>query len=200
MNNLQHKPVYIIEHLEPKVWDWCLIEYEHISQTVGKENLWFTNVSDKKEAKKLEKFGRVFSESIKSLKLNFKMACVLDPESKKTLEPKDFEKFRYYIFGGILGDYPPKKRTKKELTEFIPGVETRDIGKQQMSTDNAVFTVKQIIESKKKFSDLTFKDGVSIQLDEFEFVDLPYRYNFTNGKPFMSDKIVKYLKKKGAFR
>ena len=41
--------IYIIEHLEPKLWEWCILEYEHISQTVGKDNLWFTNIRDKEE-------------------------------------------------------------------------------------------------------------------------------------------------------
>ena len=103
------------------------------------------------------------------------------------------------IFGGILGDYPPKKRTGPELTQFMKNTEVRDIGKEQMSTDNAVYTVKQIADG-RRFDELKFKDKVSIQLDKFEFVDLPYRYNLVNGKPFMSPKIISYLKKNGAFR
>ena len=38
---------FIIEHLEPELYDWCLIEYEHISKIVGKENLIFTNINKK---------------------------------------------------------------------------------------------------------------------------------------------------------
>jgi len=41
------KTVYIIEHLEPKLFPWCMIEYKHISKTVGKSNLWFTNIKQK---------------------------------------------------------------------------------------------------------------------------------------------------------
>jgi ribosome biogenesis SPOUT family RNA methylase Rps3 len=189
------KSIYIIEHLEPELFEWCLIEYEHISETVGKENLWFTNIKIS-DMKKLEKFGRVFSESVRDMKLE--NVCVLDPEANKTLSPN--EGFSYYIFGGILGDHPPKKRTGPELTRFIKNAATRDIGKEQMSTDNAVFTVKQIAENSKKFSELEFKDNVSIKLGKFEFVDLPYRYNAVNGEPFMSKKIKEYLKKNGAFR
>jgi ribosome biogenesis SPOUT family RNA methylase Rps3 len=188
------KPIYIIEHLEPELFEWCLIEYEHISETVGKNQLWFTNIKQK-DAKKLEKFGKVFSESVKQMKLD--NVCVLDPEAKSTLSPSD--KFDYYIFGGILGDYPPKKRTKKELTQFIKNAETRDIGKEQMSTDNAVFTVKQIVEKGKKLGELEFKDNVSLKLGKFEFVDLPYRYNLVDGQPFMSKKIKEYLNKKRGF-
>jgi len=197
---MEKKPIYIIEHLEPKLWEWCLIEYEHISEIVGKDNLWFTNlkpVKSKKDIKKLEKLGKVFNESVAELELDG--ACVLDPEASETLAPEETLNFNYLIFGGILGDYPPKKRTKKELTQFIKNPVVRNIGKEQMSTDNAVFTVKQI-ELGKKFSELEFKDNVSIQINEFESVDLPYRYNLVNGKPFMSSKIFFYLKKQGGLR
>ncbi len=188
-------PIYIIEHLEPQLWDWCLIEYENISNIVGKENLWFTNIKSSLESKKLEKFGKVFSDSVRKMKL--RGVCVLDPDAEKTLAPSD--KFEYYIFGGILGDFPPRKRTKEELTKFIKNSQVRNIGKEQMSTDNAVYTVKQIADG-KKFEELKFIDDAVIQLSEFESVELPYRYNLVNGEPFMSKKIVEYIKKKGAFR
>ena len=139
------KPIYIIEHLEPELFEWCLIEYEHISETVGKDNLWFTNVKNEKDRGTLKQIGKVFSESVGQMKLEG--ACILDPEAEETLEPGEGNS--YYIFGGILGDFPPRKRTKKELTPFIPDAEARNIGKEQMSTYNAVFTVKQIAENKK---------------------------------------------------
>lgn len=190
---LTKKPIYIIEHLEPELFEWCLIEYEHISETVGRDNLWFTNIKSQ-DMKKLVKLGKVFSESVRGMKLN--NACVLDPEATQTLEPSD--NFDYYIFGGILGDYPPRKRTREELTKFVSNAETRNIGKEQMSTDNAVFTVKQIA-SGKKFSELNFTDNASIEINEFESVDLPYRYNLVDDKPFMSKKIKNYLLKKKGF-
>ena len=37
------RQIYVIEHLEPRIYRWCVIEYKHISKIVGKENLWFTN-------------------------------------------------------------------------------------------------------------------------------------------------------------
>ena len=133
------------------------------------------------------------SSSGKSVsELNLKEICILDPESDKLLETSDKDRFQYFIFGGILGDYPPRKRTKDELTDKFPVCETRNIGKEQMSTDNAVFTVKQILDG-KKFSELDFKDNVRIEINEFESLDLPYRYNLVKGKLFMSKKLFKKL-------
>ena len=49
---------YIIEHFG-KAYKWHLIEYEHISKLVGKENLIFTNTS----SKPLAAFGKVEKKS-----------------------------------------------------------------------------------------------------------------------------------------
>src|SRR3989344_13751 len=124
-------PIFIIEHLEPKLWRWCIIEYIHISKIIGKKYVWFTNI--KRGSKILEEYGNVIKESVKNLKI--KNACILDPEASNLLIPKEAKKFQYYIFGGILGDYPPKKRTKRELTPFL-NAEARNIGRNQLSTDN----------------------------------------------------------------
>lgn len=186
--------IFIIEHLDKEIGEWHIIEYGHISEIVqGK--VWFTNVKDK-DFDKLEGFGKVISDSVKDIKLD--NICVLDPESNKTLSPEEASGFDYFVFGGILGDYPPKKRTKEELTKFIKNSEVRNIGKKQMSTDNAVYTVKQIMQG-RKLEDLKFKDKISIKINEIESVDLPFRYNLVKGKPLMSDKLVEYIKSNPGF-
>ena len=102
-------PVFIIEHLEPRVYKWCRIEYAHISSFVGKKNLFFTNT----KSAVLRKLGKVNPKSVR--KLHLEKACILDPEAKQTLTPSLAKKFNYFIFGGILGDDPPKERTKEAL-------------------------------------------------------------------------------------
>jgi len=191
---MNKKPKFIIEHLEPEIFPWCVIEYEHISETVGKENLVFMNILS--GGKKLEKFGNVLKSSVKDIKL--RSVCVLDPDAKETLTPEIAKKFDAFVFGGILGDYPPKKRTKDELTKFLPQAKKFNIGKEQMSTDTAVFVVHQILHG-KKMKDFVFKDGVSIPMDEFSSLDLPYRYVLVNGRVWMSSKLIDYLKKKKGF-
>jgi ribosome biogenesis SPOUT family RNA methylase Rps3 len=202
------RKIFIIEHLEKKLFEWCLIEYENISKILksgknknNKNDLWFTNIKNinKKDRQKLKRFGRVFRESVKRLDINNSEICVLDPEASKTLNPNECDNFRYFIFGGILGDYPPKKRTKKELTRFFPNSSVRNIGKEQMSTDNAVYTVQQIIKKGKKLNELKFVDGITIEINEFESVDLPYLYNLIGKKPFLSKELIRYLRKKKGF-
>ncbi len=183
--------IYVIEHLDGKLWKWCLIEYKLISKLVGKKNLFFTNI----RSEELKKYGQVIKEP--ASKLNLKRACILDPDAKKTLTTKDTKKFKYFIFGGILGDYPPKKRTKKELTKKLNFI-SRNIGKKQFSTDNAVAVVKEISKG-KKLSDLKFKDKIEIQLGKYDSVVLPYRYLLVKNKPLISKELIEYLKRKRDF-
>lgn len=182
--------IFIIEHLEPKLWPWCIIEYKHISKTVGKKNVWFTNIP-RSQVKKLAPFGKVFTQSIKSLQIE--NACVLDPESNTTLSPINAAPIQYFIFGGILGDNPPKKRTTPELTQFLPNAKSFNIGKAQMSTDNAVYVTKQII-SGVQLEKIPFQDEIQIKINKIESTILPYRYAIVNGKPFYSKELIKYLK------
>jgi len=181
---------YIIEHLEKKVYPWCFIEYEHISKIVGKERVIFTNSGDTR----LKKFGNVIKQSVATLDL--KKACVLDPKAEKTLEPG--ERFEYFIFGGILGDYPRRGRTTKLLSKKLKDAVLRNLGKKQMSTDTAVLVTKLISEG-KRLEEITFKDDLEIELKNGrirESTILPYRYVVLKGKPIVSKKLVNYLKKK----
>jgi ribosome biogenesis SPOUT family RNA methylase Rps3 len=184
--------IFIIEHLEKELWPWCLIEYKHISKLVGKKNLWFTNIKEKNSSK-LEKYGSVFHESVRDL--NLKNSCILDPESSIMLTPQNSKSIQYFIFGGILGDYPPKKRTKEELTNILPKIKSFNIGKEQMSTDNAVYTVKQIIDG-KNLASLKFQNNIEIKINKILSTQLPYKYNLINGKPLISKELTKFIKKR----
>ena len=186
---MQNK-VFIIEHLESELYPWCIIEYKHISKITGKNNLWFTNIQEK-DMKKLTRYGKVFTKSVKDLDLS--KACILDPEAPETLNTTTANDYAFFIFGGILGDYPPKKRTKEEVTRFMK-IRSFNIGKEQMSTDNAVYAVRQIIEG-KSLIELKFKDGLDIKINRIQSTQLPYRYNVVNGKPLVSRELVKFIKK-----
>jgi len=185
---------YIIEHLEPRIWKWCLIEYKNISRIVGKNNLWFTNIKhNNKTARILAKYGKIIPKSVKELTL--KDACVLDPQAKQTLSPVEAKSFKYFVFGGILGDYPPRKRTKSELTKYIKNAQARNLGKKQFSTDNAVYVTKQIANG-KKLKDLKFQNKLTIQINEIESTILPYYYPLVDNKPLISKELVDFIKKR----
>ncbi|MEK6825271.1 MAG: SAM-dependent methyltransferase [Nanoarchaeota archaeon] len=185
------KKTFIIEHLEPEIGEWTFIEYRYISKIVGKNNLWFTNVSKNKDQEMLSAYGRVLSESVKKIKL--KNPCILDPEAPQLLTPQNSSQFQYFVLGGILGDNPPQKRTREELTQFLKQMPAFNIGNMQMSTDNAVYTVKKIIEG-TPFEKISFKDEIEIKINKIESTILPYRYVLVKGKPLLSPDLLNYLK------
>lgn len=183
-------PKYIIEHLEKEVYEWCILEYRSISRIVGKENLAITNVKRSRDRKKIEAFAEAKEESV--LKLKPANACLLDMDAEKELSPAD--RFDCLVFGGILGDYPPQKRTVK----FLSGLkaEKRHIGKKQMPTDNAVLAAKMILEG-RKLSEIKFVDSPSIKMEEGLDLELQFRFVEVNGKPYISKELLLHLKEPG---
>ncbi|MDP2749323.1 MAG: SAM-dependent methyltransferase [Nanoarchaeota archaeon] len=184
---------YIIEHLEPRLYKWCLIEYKHISKIVGKENLIFTKIT-KKQAEKLKTIGECHEKSVSEL--DFKDLCILDPAAKKTLTPKDAKDFKYMIFGGILGDYPPRERTSKELP--VKNAERRNIGKEQFPTDNAVFVCKSICDG-TPMEKMEFQNELKLEIKDGESVEMPFKYVLVNKKPLISEELLKHIKKGKSF-
>ena len=190
---------FIIDHLEPELFEWCLLEYGHISEIVGRESLVFTNIKNKKDFEKLKKYGAVYEKNVSELK--FSDICVLSQYAKKTLETEDNNKFQYLVFGGILGDNPAQKRTDtiiKNLKNKNIKFETRNLGDKQMPTDVAVYVSKKILEG-KKLSDFKFADELEIEINENESVNLNFRYVIDDGKVIISEKLVEYLRKKEGF-
>jgi ribosome biogenesis SPOUT family RNA methylase Rps3 len=186
-------PIFIIEHMEPKVWKWCLLEYSHMSSVVGKESLWFTNV--KSGAEKLKKLGKVFSESVTTMKLG--SPVILDADAGKTLHPEDAKQFTHIIFGGILGDYPPRGRTQDIIVK-MQGVPTRNMGKEQMSTDTAVLVAHTILNG-KHLEDIKFTHHVDIDIKKGESITLPYKYVIRDGKPVLAPGLVEMLRRQKGF-
>src|SRR3989338_4746664 len=186
---------YIIEHLDPELYEWCMVEYTHISEIVGKEHLIFTNIKKEEEKKKLEKIGSVEQKSVKELSL--KRVCILDPAASKTLESRDKQTFDYLVFGGILGDWPPQQRTKKDLSEKM-NAEHRNLGEEQMSTNTAVYVAKKIMDG-KKFSDFEFIEELVIPIEEGEEISLPFRFVVENGKPILAKGYIEFVKKQDVF-
>ena len=196
---------FVIEHLEPELFEWCLIEYEHISKIVGKVSLVFSNIKNKKDISKLKKLGTIFNERFSDLnnklKFNENKICILSQYAEKTLKTNDKNKFEYFVFGGILGDQPAKRRTENIISELKQRkikFEERNLGNVQMPTDSAVYAAKKILEG-KKLRDFKFIDEVEIQINKNESVTLPFRYIIENNKLIISEKLVEYLRKRKEF-
>lgn len=181
---------YIVEHLEDELYEWCFIEYRSISSVVGKDNLVITNLKSRQDRERLSGFCEARKESV--LDLGLKNACLLDMDAEKELSPSD--SFDCLVFGGILGDHPPKRRTAK----FLAGLnaELRHLGKLQMPTDNAVLAAKMVV-SGKPLSEICFIDSPSFAIEDGLDLELPFRFVAVKGKPFMSSELLEHIKKSG---
>lgn len=179
---------WVIDHIGGRVYKWSVLEYKECSKTVGKNSLIFTNVRNK-EQHKLKGLGKVYGKSVEEM--GWKRVVVLDPSAKETLKPKDKGKFDYVVLGGILGEHPRKFRTR----DILKGAERRNLGKKQMPTNTALHASFLIIEKGKKLSEINFKDKVTVKINGYLKVELPYRYVVRDGKPLLPEGLVEHLKK-----
>jgi|YelNatPaOPRAMG01_1025707.scaffolds.fasta_scaffold16171_7 ribosome biogenesis SPOUT family RNA methylase Rps3 len=185
------KPIFVIEHLEPEIGKWLLFEYEHASEIAGKNRLMFTNVKKEEWRRLLSRFGIVEEKSAAQI-FNHEKVIVLDPKAELPLTPEDFAGKEAVIVGGILGDHPPKGRTKKLLTTRFPKAAARNIGKSQFSIDGAVYVARLVSEG-KPLEAIPVQRGLSLKLNQYGEVYLPYAYPLQDGKPVISKKLVAYL-------
>lgn len=88
---------------------------------------------------------------VETLKSTPERVCLLDPRAPKELAPEDGETFDIFLYGGILGDDPPRDRTG-ELRKL--GFEGRHLKEVQMTTDTAVGVSKRVVEDKSEYRSL----------------------------------------------
>jgi len=170
--------MFVIEHMEDKLYKWCRLEYAHIAKITGNDVI-FTSMKAAIPGLKCDK--RQFTE------LGLKNVCVLDPFAAKMLSSDD--KYDYYVFGGILGDEPMQGRSRE-----IPGKVRRNLGTAQMSTDTAVYVAKHILDG-GRMDDLKFRDEIEIEIDDGESMILPFRYVLVQGQPMLPKGLAEHLKK-----
>jgi len=187
-----------IEHLEKTVSPWILYEYTHIARTL-KETIIITNLCDDKAKKELEKYVKVTCQSVKEL---LRKPIILDPSSNILLNPQDSKMGDGVVVGGILGDHPPRGRTKSLLTKKFKEPIVRSLGEKQFSIDGAAFVADLVLNKKIELTSIKYIDGLKIERTIggiSHIIELPYRYPLVNNRPFISRELVEYLKKKIMF-
>lgn len=165
---------YIIEHMEDAMHEWCALEYKHMLQNIGPDHLYFTSLTDKclnegmPEEVKTAKCHQVDVMNLPGVKPE--EICLLDPAGTSELAPEDGDKFKYFLFGGILGDHPPRGECVAgsilEMAVYWPtrmldrtgelrklGFAGRRLGPVQMTTDTAVNVTRKVVEEKSKLAD-----------------------------------------------
>ncbi|KAF9225006.1 DUF431-domain-containing protein [Gyrodon lividus] len=196
---------YIIEHMEEdeatptSLPPWVELEYSHMITLAGPAaQVQFTHLSQNScdsLRKKLPAIGggvaasfAVYTQSILDLlegqHVPLAKVCLLDPKAESQLEPGDGLEFDWFLFGGILGDDPPRDRTS-QLRQL--GFPTRHLGPVQMTTDTALGVTKRVVDDKTPLDDIPYVDFPTITFNPKESVEMPFRYiaDYPSGEPLL---------------
>ena len=145
---------------------WVMLEYSHILERTYRQDrenrVYFSNLSSKSAtilsnqlsgssglpASSHRATADPLSESVEALIASGQLPpkpriCLLDPKAEKAISPEDAEEFDAFLFGGILGDDPPRDRTKELRKLGFPG---RHLDKVQMTTDTAVYVTSLVVD------------------------------------------------------
>ncbi|TEA20554.1 Protein arginine N-methyltransferase SFM1 [Colletotrichum sidae] len=190
---------YIVEHLDPELGPWSELEYIAIAKETHAAGGTFLLsslpagfvVPDKlKHVPALRTENRGVEELYAHDKYR---VCLLDPAAASDLCPEDGEKFDAFLFGGILGDDPPRDRTS-ELRK--KGFEGRRLGPTQMTTDTAVRVTRIVVEEKTPLHKIPYVEFPELKFNDHESTEMPFKYvTDKDGKPIMPEGMVELIGK-----
>jgi len=207
---------------------WALLEYKHMLALVGPgSTVHFTSLSRASIASLQSQLAsstssapdvaafELHSESVVTVAasrgVDLAQICLLDPKAPRALTFQDFNRtketaatdqvdgpFLWFLFGGILGDDPPRDRTASLRTLGFPG---RHLGGMQMTTDTALGVTKRVVEdnfrldlpdtradeeaatrtesasdSSRTTQPFTWVDQPELKFGPGESVEMPFRY------------------------
>ncbi|KAK5938341.1 hypothetical protein PMZ80_009311 [Knufia obscura] len=188
---------FVVEHLDPELGPWSALEYKTIAQESRDAGCDFilssvpTSLLQSNELRDVGANARNDAVEVYFADKKDKI-CLLDPSAKQELEPTDGQRFEVFLFGGILGDDPPRDRTSELRKKGFTG---RRLGPIQMTTDTAVRVTRKVVLEGKKLEELSYIDHPELKLDEHESTEMPFRYVAdSDGKPIMPVGMVDLIK------
>ncbi|KAI2924721.1 hypothetical protein CBS147320_6584 [Aspergillus niger] len=197
---LSAEPVTIVvEHLDPELGAWSALEYGCIareSHAAGSKFLLSsvpTYLQMPEDLAATPGLG-VEHRSVEQIFADRKSrVCLLDPAATVELSPADADTFDVFLFGGILGDDPPRDRTSELRKKGYAG---RRLGPKQMTTDTAVRVTRMVVHEKVPLEQIPYIDYPEILINEHERTEMPFRYvKGDDGEPIMPKGMVDLIKK-----
>ncbi|KAH7326007.1 SAM-dependent RNA methyltransferase [Stachybotrys elegans] len=181
----------IVEHLDEELGPWSELEYLAIGRETKAANGTFilsSLPSGFKVPQGLEENPAFVAErrGVEEIYAADKSrVCLLDPAAASDLSPSDGDVFDVFLFGGILGDDPPRDRTS-ELRK--KGFEGRRLGPKQMTTDTAARVTRIVVQDKIPLDKIPYTDFPELKFNEHESTQMPFRYvKDQDGNPIMPD-------------
>ncbi|ORY21472.1 SAM-dependent RNA methyltransferase [Naematelia encephala] len=202
---------YVIEHMEDDdetthaLPEWVKLEYSHMLTLIGPSSeLHFTSLSSTSipplttylsshaSSSKAHAHTEPILEWLSTQHIPLGRVCLLDPKAPQVLCPEDSDKFDVFLYGGILGDDPPRDRTG-ELRKL--GFEGRHLREVQMTTDTAVGVTKIVVEDKIPIEKIPYVDFPTITFNKNESIEMPFRYvRDEKGEPILPPGMKEHLK------
>jgi len=190
---------YIVEHLDDELGPWSQLEYLTIAKESHEAGAEFCLSSVPASLVLPEPLKAVpgFTADGRSVEVIYaeekSRVCLLDPSAVTELSPLDGDKFDVFLFGGILGDDPPRDRTS-ELRK--KGFEGRRLGPKQMTTDTAVRVTRLVTHDKIPLDQIQYNDYPEIRVNKHESISMPFRYvKDKNGESIMPEGMLELIKK-----
>ncbi|KAG8995895.1 hypothetical protein FRB94_008717 [Tulasnella sp. JGI-2019a] len=171
-----------------------IVRFTHLSPSscAALQALWPSTAPSSTEAS-VKAMSSSVLDVMKEENVTLSSVCLLDPKAEKPLTPEDGDgRFKWFLFGGILGDDPPRDRTS-ELR--VLGFPTRHLGTVQMTTDTALGVTKAVVVDNTPLDKIPYIDYPTIRFNAQESVEMPFRYIKTaDGQPLLPDGMRDLLK------
>ncbi|KAF9477664.1 DUF431-domain-containing protein [Pholiota conissans] len=204
---------YVIEHMEEDeettkaIPPWVELEYAHMRMLAGPDahvrftslsqsscdfiNAAFGATSTDKSLSEFSCYREGIMDLIKQAGVPLEKVCLLDPKAEKELAPEDGDgQFEWFLFGGILGDDPPRDRTSELRVRGFP---TRHLGPIQMTTDTALGVTKLVVDDHIPLNEIPYLDHPTIVFNAKESVEMPFRYIADGKEPRLPPGMKKHL-------
>jgi ribosome biogenesis SPOUT family RNA methylase Rps3 len=191
------KHTFVVEHLDPELGPWSALEYRAIadeSRQAGCDFILSSVPNSLLQSSELQDIGvSARNDSVETYFSDRKnRVCLLDPQAKAELRSSDGNEFDVFLFGGILGDDPPRDRTSELRKKGFIG---RRLGPKQMTTDTAVRVTRMVVLDGMELDKIPYVDFPELQLGEHESTEMPFRYvTDKDGKPVMPEGMRDLIK------
>ena len=188
----------VIDNHERIPSPWLLSEYSFVAE-LFKGRVVFTNVTNNEMLKSLKKLANATPRNLREFlvvsNIPLNKVIVLDPSAEEVLRPEDLSNTEVVVIGGIMGDYPPKKRTRELITSKLPEATSRNLGKEQLTIAGAAFVLKKISEG-LTLREIDIRFGLTVRLTLLNSdveIFLPYAFPYEKGKPVLPKEYLKII-------
>ncbi len=189
----------VIEHLEDGISRWMLEEYREAASVAGASGYGVV-VANLGRPELAALVGRLGVEALLESgvgEYNRVEAIVLDPQAPRPLEPWEVEASCCLVVGGIMGDHPPRGRTRLVSWRYTNAAR-RNLGPHQLSIDGAVKVALEVARGRRLGEiPLVVSPRVEVEtpLGRVE-VELPYAYPaLGDGRPWIAPGVLRLLER-----